>query len=131
MVAGVGDFLSSPLLVTNHPAKTGAGAGPPVLLYFLASSVGLFLIPSLLGRILEQKPSCSLLEGPGASVARGLPVHFSPQTVESVFPLSHDLSDTCPVLTAVLGLPLYPFLYSRRLHAAPHLDHPNPDTSVL
>lgn len=29
MVAGVGDVLSSPLLVTNHPAKTGAGAGPP------------------------------------------------------------------------------------------------------
>lgn len=106
MVVGVGDFLSSPLfLVINHPAKTGAGARPLVLLqlplsttvlYFLVPSMGLLLIPSLLGRILEQKPSCSPLKGPGAFVARGLPVHFSPQTVESVSPLSHHLSDTCP-----------------------------------
>lgn len=32
MVVGVGDFLSSPLLVINHPVKTGAGARPLVLL---------------------------------------------------------------------------------------------------
>lgn len=47
MVVGVGDFLSSPLfLVINHPAKTGAGARPLVLLQLPLSTTALhFLAP--------------------------------------------------------------------------------------
>jgi hypothetical protein len=57
-------------------------------LYFLAlSMVFLLLIPTLLGKSLQPRLSCPLFGGIRCFVDRGLPVHFSHQTIQRM-PLS-------------------------------------------